>query len=50
MKTIPNWDFDDQKIEIIKKIAHPNIMKYYDSFRTHQTVFHLIIEFCEVSC
>jgi hypothetical protein len=49
MKTIQKTDeLDIEKIEMIKKIAHPNIIKYYDNFTIPSVSFQLIIEYCEV--
>lgn len=47
MKSIFEIDFDSEKIENIKRLSHPNIMKFYDSFFDSAT-FHLIVEHAKV--
>jgi serine/threonine protein kinase len=52
MKTIDIHEhgdqFDLEKIELIKQLSHPNIIKYYDCFLVPGVSYNLIIEYCEV--
>ncbi len=53
LKVVPQTEIDSEtltEIELLKNLNSPYIIKYYHHFLEEQRLFHLIMEYCPVTC